>query len=232
MKYFLDDKPRAPMICIVPTRGRPDNVQAFIDTWEATKSGFCDLLFCVDDDDASDYDITLPEGVLVEEGPRLRLGPTLNHYSRELALHYEVVGFAGDDHRFRTPGWDEVFYEDAKTRGKAVIYGNDLYQGERLPTAAFLTSNIVRAIGHMCPPGLIHLYLDNFWKELGKKGKCLSYFPEVIIEHVHPHAGGKSEWDERYEEVNSPEMYNHDREVWQKYKALYLSTDVKRVREI
>jgi hypothetical protein len=56
---------------------------------------------------------------------------------------------------------------------------------------------------------LRHLYIDNYWLELAGAAGCLTYLPDVVIEHMHP-AYGKAEWDESYRRVNSPEMYGAD----------------------
>ena len=57
----------------------------------------------------------------------------------------------------------------------------------------------------MVPPGMIHLYFDNFWLDFGRAMGKITYLPDVIIEHMHP-AVGKAVLDAGYQEVNAPEM--------------------------
>jgi hypothetical protein len=76
-----------------------------------------------------------------------------------------------------------------------------------------ISSVIIRALGYMVPPGLEHLYLDDFWKRLGQDLGHLEYLPDVIIEHCHPNAG-KATWDDGYERVNSPGQNAWDRAAY------------------
>jgi hypothetical protein len=155
--------------------------------------------------------------VLLIANTRMRLGGTLNFYSELYTGAYDVIGFMGDDHRPRTYAWDmEMLNAVDLLDGTAIVYGNDLLQGENLPTAVFITSDIVKALGYYQPPELVHLFFDNFWRDLGRAAFCLRYMPDVIIEHMHP-AAGKAEWDERYLEVNAGGMYEHDEAAYRQY---------------
>jgi hypothetical protein len=79
-----------------------------------------------------------------------------------------------------------------------------------------MSASIVRAIGYMAPPELIHMYMDNFWKALGQDLGHLIYRSDVIIEHLHPLVG-KSQNDAGYMEVNSPEIYSKDVVAFDRY---------------
>jgi hypothetical protein len=126
------------------------------------------------------------------------------------------VGFMGDDHRVRTRGWDAALAEAAGWWG--VAYGDDLLQGEELPTAVLMAADIVRITGHMAPGVLRHLYVDDYWKALGQQLGALAYVPGVVIEHLHPSAG-KAELDDSYLETNHPDRYAADRAAWDSYRA-------------
>jgi len=128
---------------------------------------------------------------------------------------YQYFAFLGDDHRPRTAGWDEILIQ-AMQRRPSMAYGNDLLQGQRLPTMIAMTSDIVKALDGMVPPKMKHLYLDNFWKKLGEDLGALTYLGDVIVEHMHPVAG-KAEWDEGYKEVNAQEVYSFDALAYQNY---------------
>lgn len=127
--------------------------------------------------------------------------------------HELAFGFVGDDHRFRSTGWDEKFIATL-TDQPGFVYGNDLFwpKGE-IPTQIFISSGILASLGWMGLPGCTHLYIDNAWRELGEATQSIRYHPEVVIEHMHP-AGGKAEWDEGHLRVNSEAMYNHDAEAF------------------
>ncbi len=225
---------------IVPTRSRPANIARLIQGWEDT-GATAHLLIVLDEDDPTleDYDEVLREsrgheygflGVIV--APRKRLGPTLNHEAIAQAQRWAYVGFAGDDHYPRTVGWDDRIADNLDNLGSGIVYGNDLFQGPNLPTAVFMTSDVIRTLGYMCPPGLIHLFLDNAWKAWGEGMGRLRYLPEVIIEHLHPQADGKAEWDEGYSEVNGGAMWAADSEAWEAYKADRLAEDIEKLRSL
>jgi hypothetical protein len=137
------------------------------------------------------------------------------------------IGFVGDDHRFRTEGWDLRVREALQTR--AFVYGNDGWQGANLPTEVFIRSDVIRALGYFALPGARHLYLDNQWKTLGIESDSMIYLDGVLIEHMHPSAG-KGVWDDNHQRVNAPEMYGHDRQIFEKWleSGLYRDSDIVR----
>jgi hypothetical protein len=151
---------------------------------------------------------------------------TLNAAAVEQAGNYKYIGFLGDDHRPRTVGWDDKVI--ASLENHNVVYGNDLLQGENLPTAVFLRSEIIQKLGFMAPPTLVHLYLDNFWLELGK-ATTIEYLPDVIIEHLHPFAG-KAEWSDSYREVNDQALYDRDQQAFNEYMATQFAEDLRLIQ--
>jgi hypothetical protein len=211
------------MIVLVPSRTRPHNIARLRQAWADTRAD-ADLMVLVDDDDP-----TLPDyGADVVVGPRRRIGPLLNQVAETLTDLYDVIGFMGDDHVPRTPGWDTAIL--AASSPWSVVYGNDLFQGERIPTAVFMGSALVRELGYFNPPGLDHLFLDNCWRHYGEVLGTLTYLPDVVIEHVH-YMAGKALEDSGYREVNSHAMSTHDRQAFQEWITGPAGADLQRVRE-
>lgn len=200
------------LLVIVPSRGRPTSLpalaQSFVDTGAKAQ-----LLVAVDEDDPAlqDYEAHAEklERVDLRVGARMRLAGTLNHYATREAHRYRAIGFLGDDNRPRTQGWDQRLCDALDELGTGVAYGNDLLQGEAMPTAVALTSDIVEALGYMCPPGFVHLCLDLVWLEWGRGLDAIRYLDDVIIEHLHP-ANGKAPWDDTYADGNSAERNMSD----------------------
>jgi hypothetical protein len=222
------------MAVIVPSRGRPQNVEALIEAWGDTWDGnntTATLIVAIDTDDPEfenyPHPGNVPSWVKVHHGPRRRLGGTLNHLAPFTAERYDVVGFMGDDHRPRTGGWD-FDIERAMVPG-GVVYGNDLIHGSNLPTAVFMDSRIVRTLGWFVIPGMTHLFMDNLWKTLGEQLGTLRYLPDVIIEHVHPIAG-KAEWDAGYVECNTPDIWQHDEALYREWVAFQMPADIAKIR--
>jgi hypothetical protein len=198
------------VLLIVPTRGRPEKSIEFYEEFKKN-STITDLVFGLDDDDVEYPRI---DGALYEVNPRAMMNGTLNLIAKKYADQYEYIAFMGDDHRPRTPGWDIELVNSIKDIKHGIAYGNDLLQGRNLPTAVLLKSSIVKTLGFMAPPAMKHLYLDNFWKDLGIELGSLVYSNDVIIEHLH-FTNGKSEQDNGYAEVNSSELYNYDKNQYE-----------------
>lgn len=221
------------MLVIVPTRGRPQAVGELATTFYDTVSyRGAHLVFGVDSDDPelAAYEDAMYEHLeladWVEVNPRMGMVGTLNHLAMQQAPQHDVIGFLGDDHRFRTMDWD-LRVKEALANQPGVVYGNDLLQGLNLPTAVFISSDIILKLGYMAPPSLSHLYVDNAWLEIGKATN-LTYLPDVVIEHMHPTAG-KAEWDEGYKRVNDGGLYERDRVAFERFMADQWPTDVQRV---
>jgi hypothetical protein len=222
---------------IVPTRGRPDNLRQLWAAWRATSSSYSLLVAVIDTDDPEHDNYWRVRDEIGDDphfkmvaGPRLRLGPTLDLAAREAADRSFAVGFLGDDHRPRTDGWDTAYLAELRRLDTGIVYGDDLIQHEALPTQVAMTSDIIRATGHMVPPGAIHMYLDNAWKSLGEALGALSYLPQVVVEHCHPIAG-TAEWDAGYREVNDGAVYDFDKAVFEQWQSIDLPRWVQQIKE-
>jgi hypothetical protein len=220
------------MIC--PTRGRPSNAVALWESWQDTTTGNANLCFAVDEDDPeldayrAAHD-RMP-GVQLAVGPRLRMVGTLNAVADIMRSDYRYLGFLGDDHRPRTAGWDRKFCESL-SGGTGIVYGNDLLQQDKMPTAVAMTSDIVTELGYMAPPAMKHLCVDLVWLELGKAINRITYLGDVILEHMHP-ANGKAVMDAGYEDANSSDRITTDSAAYYTYMAGQFHQDVAKLKAL
>ena len=217
---------------ISPTRGRPGAAAELARVFAGTVTGDTRLLLVVDADDPAreGYEaLTLPGcAALRVQGEHRRFGPVLSAAAVAEAPGRDFVGVMGDDSLPRTGGWDEVLC--AALTAPGVAYGDDLLQHENLPTACVITSRVVTTLGYLCPPGIEHLYLDNFWYRLGDDLGNRRYLPEVVIEHVHP-AAGKVAWDDGYRAANSGAQYSRDGGAFEQFLAGRWPVDLARLKE-
>jgi hypothetical protein len=228
------------LLVIIPTRGRPQAVPEIMQAWDDT-GATADVLFCVDKDDPelagykahakalADY-----ERVRFVFWARKRLCGTLNQAAVKNAGDYRFLAFFGDDHRPRPADrpWDERFRECLSGGGPGLVYGNDLLQGENMPTAVAMTSDIVQTLNYFAPPALVHLCLDLCWLDWGKRLGRITYLPDVVVEHLHP-AAGKAVLDQGYEECNSPEQVSSDAEAYYDYRDNGgLEADLDKLRQL
>jgi hypothetical protein len=234
------------LVVIVPSRGRPAAAHELVQAFNHTTATRPCLVFAVGEDDP-----TLPEywnlmtlttsvHLHIQQVPAVDRPSTMNHALNRVArlvteewdTHPFAVGFMGDDHRPRTYGWDAAYLEALRELGTGIVYGDDQLQGERLPTQVAMTADIVRALGYMAPPDLWHMYVDNFWYDLGRAADCLRYLPQVTVEHLHPLAG-KAAVDDSYRRSNAHEVYKHDAEVYRYHRdSGQLAVDAEKVRAL
>lgn len=225
------------MLWIVPSRSRPSNIAELISAMHNTRC-YADLLVVVDDDDPQleeygkvQLNFQGFDWVRFKSGPRLRLAGSLNFWATREAMNYDFIGFMGDDHRPRSPIWDGLMGAQLRMLGTGMVYGNDLFQRGNLPTEVCMTTDIISALGYMVPPTMTHLYLDNFWLDLGRELGRIEYMEHVIIEHMHPHAG-KAANDAQYDELNSTKQHDRDKHAYDTYRRKQFAADVAKIKEI
>ena len=205
------------ILVIVPSRsqgnGREKNIDRFIDAWKQHTEGLSDIVIALDPDDEHHY-TRRKEAIYFVNKTRERMIPTLNKCANLFAKEYEMIAFFGDDHLIQNNWESEMYKANNECGGYGVFYGNDLFQGELLPTAVCLDSRIVKSLGYFAPPILTHLFADNFWMDLGKELGTLRYFPNIIFEHIHPHIS-KTDLDSMYVESNS--FYQEDQKLYEEF---------------
>lgn len=230
------------LVVVVPSRGRPHNVKRLIQAWADTQTE-AKLVFGLDRDDETfnnqsggeindlieQLELLGKVGVSVSDPKGMVF--TLNEIATGAAEVNDFVGFMGDDHVPRTLRWDRRICAVLSEMKTGIVYGDDGMQGPLLPTAVFMTSDIVKAVGYMAPPAMTHLYVDNVWRDWGQATKKLQYLPDVSIEHMHPQAG-KAEWDEGHIRVNGEAMWAHDAEAYRVYVAEQETADIEKIRAL
>jgi glycosyltransferase involved in cell wall biosynthesis len=227
----LPEKTNRDIAVLVPTRGRPASVKRLIDAVAATRAMNTDLWFAVDDDDE-----TLEEclaickdqpRVNVVYGPRRTLAGWTNHLALEVADHYKLLVSMGDDHLPQSDGWDAALLKAAGECGMS--YPNDLVREDVCEVVA-ISSSIVMALGWMCHPGLNHYFVDNVWHDLGARAQCLTYLPEVIVEHVHHMRDKSVERDATYR--TSESHFPADQAAYQSWTSAQRDIDVQTVKKV
>lgn len=238
----------ADLLVIVPSKGRPQSVARVYDAWVKT-GGFehAQLLFAIDADDPKHqgyFDADLRHGLELPISHSVyfqtfaRWQPMvhkLDECARMAALadeRFGMVAFMGDDHLPRSEGWAGRYIEALREMGTGIVYGDDLVQGEDLPTQWAMTTDIVTALGRMVPAPVEHLYCDNSVLDLGRAADCIRYLPDVKIEHCHPVAG-RGAWDAGYERVNSRTQYQQDHARYMDWRGNGgLAADAEKVRAV
>lgn len=232
---------------IVPTRGRPGNIEKVISAWDFTNAwDRADLVLAVDADDPEfqgyinlqnetrhpDTDQAL-FAIDVQEH-WLPMVHKLNATAVKLAEEgrYFALAFAGDDHLPQTIGWAERYLTVLRELGTGMVYGDDGYQGRKLSTEWAVTADAVRALGRMVPAPVEHMYCDNSMMDLYGGAGAMKHLPEIRIEHMHPVAG-KAKTDEQYRRVNHRDQFSKDRHAYERWHgSVGMAADIQTVRRL
>ncbi len=226
---------------LVPSRGRPQNVERISDAWIETGAfDRAQLLFILDADDPEffRYQAALKESPLFGEGLTFLLEaqwrpmvPKLNRVASAYAsISNRPLAFMGDDHLPRTQDWVTEILRALETSPR-IVSSPDGLRTDDLPTWWAMTADVVRALGCMVPGEMEHLYCDNAVRDVARAAGIYSWLPDVMIEHMHPHAG-KAEEDEGYATVNSTRRYREDQAAYLLWLYRSMKRDVAKVRSL
>jgi hypothetical protein len=179
------------LLCICPSRGRPDRIKTMLDSYISTKSDFTDMYIYLDNDDPelSKYDFKEYD-VKVEIGERQHLVPIYNH-AWKVNNDYSYYFVANDDLVFRTKNWDKMLIDTIieKGNGWGIAYGDDLHGNVEagLPDFSVMSANIVNTMGCIYPDRFLRLWCDFYYRDLGNSVGKLFCNKDVIIEHIRVH---------------------------------------------
>lgn len=178
---------------ILPTRDRPKLAYRLLKSIAETTSniGKIEVILYLDEDDADSQQIDYPDVSLLKIiGNDKNMGAVIKKCYDESQGKFVMV--LNDDMIFHTMDWDEkVFREFAFfPDGIALIYGNDLYYGKRVPTFPILSRIACEIMEHVCPVNYkrhcIESHLFDIFTRLANLGHHRRiYLPKVVFEHMH-----------------------------------------------
>lgn len=191
---------------LMPTRGRPQNLNRFINAVKETADDWhLYLRLDTDDESAPLYDEVIDHDdprISVYHGDRIGLGASLNELAaiaeRDGVSH---IGMFGDDVLPITKGWDTALVNALGDR-LGVAYGDDGLRDKHapdLPTHYITQTEVYRRLGYLAPPTMRHLFLDNVARDVGRRLGNFVYVP-VKLQHLHPLAEGEHLHDVTYAE--------------------------------
>lgn len=211
---------------LLPTRGRPDNLDRFITAVEGTADDWhLYVRLDYDDPQAPAYDRVIGQKhphISVFHGERIRFGPSLNEMAaraeRDGVSH---VGMFGDDVVPETEHWDTALIEGLG-ENLGVAYGDDGLRDKHqpdLPTHYVTQTEVYRRLGYLSPPTIKHLFLDNVARDVGRALKNFVFVP-VNIRHLHPWAEGEHLDDTTYTEGGrNAEIRKADRKAYLRWAS-------------
>jgi hypothetical protein len=202
------------LLVMVPTRGRRAQCERLLESFAETAT-CSDLLFIADPDDEDTYEgMDWGPAVQAVLDPREYTTGKLNKTGLAMAGLYDVLAWVGNDHVFRTPGWDKLMLATLKGMGRCGKCGPDgtapdecpghgwVYPDDKrrsdVPEIWMCSSDVVRTLGWFACPAVQHYYCDNAAAELGKRSGLIRWCPEAVIEHLHYSVAPGTEHDELY----------------------------------
>ncbi|TAN64007.1 glycosyltransferase, partial [bacterium] len=195
---------------ILPTRGRPALVKRLFDSLIETTAKIEDIevVLYIDDDDVESHGIThtIIDIIKLIRPHGASLGSILNECYYASSGRYLFL--MNDDAIYRTKGWDtdvlrafEAFPDDI-----ALVYGNDLDQGGKVPTFPIISRKTCEFMGGICPSEYLNLHIESHLLDIFKRLKVLGYdrivyLDDVVFEHMHFQLG-KTSFDATYKKKN------------------------------
>lgn len=168
---------------VLPSRGRPKNIERLSKVWEFTGATTSVYLRLDEDDPAlSSYrDIVLPDTWHFITGSRVPLSEIYREVY-ELFQERSWFGFIADDVVPETHLWDVTLIRRAMPDKMVVPAGGH----DQFSTPHFvLGGDLVRDIGWLALPELDRLYIDTVWADIAEARGVLYYEPEVVLSHRH-----------------------------------------------
>jgi hypothetical protein len=218
------------LLVMVPTRGRPEQCQRLLGSFRETASPETDILFILDPDDEDTYAGVewgdAPHGVLA---PRGCLRDKLNQAAESCADTYDALMWCGDDHVFRTPGWDRLMLAALEQIGGHGWVYPETVRRRDVPEIWMSSTALVEALGWFFPPMVSHFCGDNAIAELGKRAGLIRGCPEAVVEHLHYTVCDDTERDRVYLDAEQ-EHGQAGLAAFQQWRATQLPMDVAALR--
>lgn len=219
------------LLVMVPTRGRRENCERFIEAF--TETATCsDLLFITDPDDEAYDGMEWGPAVCATLDPREYLVGKLNKTALAMAELYRVVAWFGDDCVPVTPGFDKLMLDmlDDQLGGTGWVYADDKRRHD-VPEHWMCSSDIIKELGWFACPEMNHYLIDNVIAELGKRSGLIRYCPQAVVEHQHYSVAPQAERDEVYQ-TTEEKFGAADHQAYLDWHANQAPYDVARLRRM
>lgn len=217
-------------LVIVGSRNRPHNAERCFRHLKEV-SHISDFMLVINEDQRQLYSDIEGVQTIVVPASYGNTSTAKQNYIVEKKLYQGYFTLSGidDDTIVTTDGWDLLLSLPLKAKGYGVSWGNDTIQNGRVPTKWTITTNIIDALGFLCPPGLIHLFIDDFLARIGQELNSAHYAPHVMLEHHH-WLNKKAEMDATYMENSTQEVWAHDERVFTEYMTGQFHDDIAKVK--
>lgn len=146
------------------------------------------------------------------------------------AMNLSWVQLFNDDHVVITPHWDEILSKEIT--GKNFVTCNDRWMAPKKAAGATMISmELLKVWGFpIFPPGLQHLFIDDFFEHVGEWTGCWDIDMSVVIEHRHV-LKRESPMDATHQKTYRQQAFQSDHDVYNKFLVEQMPALIKRVQE-
>lgn len=224
--------PKSPGLWLLPTHGRvgtklPEFLAQAVRTGMTTPGA---IVVDISDYGANQeaYDsLDLPDGWFIHTVQGGGCAKATQEAVQELFTdEMQWLGWLGDDLSPETEGWDR--YVIRNLTGWNMVSTNDgAHAPHKFNGATAWSGDLVRAIGYLFPPGLVHNYLDNVAEELGNACGNWMCLMDVMVRHKHASWGGERAKDETFTKTMS--FWQEDDRAFQEWQRSEKTEAVNRI---
>lgn len=228
----------------LPSRQRPEklfnSVKEYLDF--AVDKENINFLLSLDEDDTTITPSLLERIRVLHTNINIKIGRSenkINAINRDMneAGDYDILLLASDDMHPIKLGYDNVIREHMVTYypdTDGVLWFNDGYTRDTLNTLVIMGKKYYERFGFIYNPLYKSFYCDNEFTDISKKLNKCTYFPEVIIKHLHPANTSEVKPDDLYIKNNKywadDERMYHDRKDYEYDITIMICTIAERKR--
>lgn len=227
------------LLVLCPSKSRPFKLLDMIKTFNATvDKNNTDLMVLLDDDDTElrIYLEKLPKWVKVNvynrEGDITKTTEILNRAWEEQKDNYEFFSVTNDDFKYRTTFWDLRLCNKNRisTGFEPNMFNKHGYKTLSFPVTSVIDGEIIKAVGWIQYPLLIHSGGDNVWNWIGRRLKISYFDQEVVYEHENPFIG---EWEEdnTFSGINNKDILGKDYKTYMNWLKYEINNDLNKIKE-
>lgn len=217
-----------------PTRGRPDKFMSVFDRYMNFLSGSNDVHFVIsfDHDDPSMNNDNMWSFILRMKSmyngrvhafcgkSHSKISAVNADLDKVQSLNPDIILLASDDMIPIRSGYDSIIIDSMKKHypdTDGVLWFNDGFSGgDRLITLSILGNKYYKRFGYLYYPGYKSVFCDNEFTDVAKMLGRVTYINDVIIQHQWV---GATSPDALHARNESPEMYAHDKPMYEERKA-------------
>jgi hypothetical protein len=228
-------------VWFVPTRGRPERLQKFLDACVETKMSMPGLIV-IDgsDQDSGDYSkVQIPSNWAIRRAnDRAEVCGRMEEYFKEnqQAKFYSIIN---DDVVPETPYWDVILAESAGDWNISYPYDTISVDKEcppEIPWRSIATQFVVggklcRGVGSLSL-GFIHTMVDRAWMNIGDALGNLYFHEKIRLRHEHWSSGfvkRDKTYERRFSGINT---ISFDKLRYQQWKDKELNVLVERLKGV